>query len=557
VLLTALQAQALPLQPIPSLNLPPATPATPPPLLPRVSPPEIINSPSSQPESQTSSPRTIRVKEFRFQGNTVFTQQQLSEVVASFIGRDISIAELLQTSAAIRKFYTDRGYLVAGAFIPEVGNEALDPQAAIVTIRVVEGTVEQIKVTGDDRFAEYVQSRLERATRPILQEQRLIEVLRLLQADPRIQTISAVLNPGTEPNTRILEVQIATNSTFSGSVELNNQRSQLVGRLERRIDLKQVNLLGLGDDLSLFYANTNGSNTIGTTYTIPVNVQNGTVQLSATWLNSRIIEEPFDEADIRSSSTFYDLTFRQPIVQRATEESIQELALGITASHSESRSSILGVPFPLSPGADDQGRTRISAIRLFQEWTQRSDSSVFAARSHFSFGINALNSTINRDAPDSRFLSWRGQFLWLQRVNSQLDIFLRSQLQFSASFAPGGDHALVPTEQFSLGGSSTVRGYAQNAALNDNGIFGSAEFRIGLLRNDSTSLLLIPFVDMGRAWNRNGNDSNTLASLGLGLQWTQNDLQVRANYAFPLTTLENQSPQANQFDFSVQYNFSF
>ncbi len=545
-----IEAQSLPPQPIPNLNLPPATPATPPPLLPRVSPPEIINSPSSQPESQTSSPRSIRVKEFRFQGNTVFTQQQLGEVVANFIGRDISIAELLQTSAAIRRFYTDRGYLVVGAFIPEAANEALAPQAAIVTIQVVEGTVEQIRVTGDDRFARYVRSRLERATRPILQEQRLIEALRLLQADPRIRTISAVLNPGTEPNTRVLEVQIATNQTFNGSVELNNQRSQLVGRLERRIDLKQANLLEFGDDLSLFYANTDGSNTVGTTYTIPVNVQNGTVQLSATWLNSRIIEEPFDESDIRSSSAFYDLTFRQPIVQRATEESIQELALGITASHSESRSSILGVSFPLSPGADDQGRTRISAIRLFQEWTQRSDRSVLAARSQFSFGINALNSTINRDAPDSQFLSWRGQALWLQRVNSRLDILLRSQLQFS-------DRVLVPTEQFSLGGSSTVRGYAQNAALNDNGIFGSAEFRIGLLLNDSTSLLLIPFVDAGRAWNSNGNDPNTLASLGLGLQWIQNGLQVRANYAFPLTTLDNQNSQANQFDFSVQYNFSF
>jgi hemolysin activation/secretion protein len=551
VVLTVVQAQALPPnQPIPSFNLPPVTPATPPPLLPRVSPPEVISPPSFAPESPATSPRTIRVKQFRFQGNTVFTRQQLSEVITDFVGRDISIAELLQASAAVRKFYTDRGYLVAGAFIPEAGNESLDLQAAIVTIQVVEGTIEQIRVRGDDRFAPYVQSRLERATRPVLQEQRLIEALRLLQADPRIRTISAVLNPGADPNTRILEVQIATNPEFSGSVELNNQRSPLVGRLERRIDLKHSNLLGLGDDLSVFYANTDGSNTVGATYAIPVNAQNGTLQLSTTWLDSRIVQEPFDEADIRSRSTFYDLTFRQPIIQRATERSLQELAFGITASRSESRSSILGVPFPLSPSADDQGVTRILALRLFQEWTQRSDRSVLVARSQFNFGINALNSTLNDEAPDSHFFTWRGQVLWLQRINSRLDVFLRSQVQFS-------DRTLVPTEQFSLGGSSTVRGYAQNATLNDNGLFGSAEFRIGLLRNDSTNLLLIPFVDAGQAWNSNGRNANTLASLGLGLQWIQDGLQVRANYAIPLTTLSNQSSQANRFDFSVQYNFSF
>jgi hemolysin activation/secretion protein len=210
----------------------------------------------------------------------------------------------------------------------------------------------------------------------------------------------------------------------------------------------------------------------------------------------------------------------------------------------------LGVPFPLSPGADDQGLTRIAAVRLFQEWIQRNDRSVLLARSQFNFGINALNATINDEAPDSRFFTWRGQVLWLQRINPRLDIFLRSQVQLS-------DRTLVSTEQLSLGGSSTVRGYAQNATLNDNGLFGSAEFRIGLLRNDFTSLLLIPFVDAGKAWNSNGLDSNTLASLGLGLQWIQNDLQVRANYAIPLTTLSNQSSQTNRFDFSIQYNFSF
>jgi hemolysin activation/secretion protein len=268
-------------------------------------------------------------------------------------------------------------------------------------------------------------------------------------------------------------------------------------------------------------------------------------------LSSRIVQEPFDEADIRSTSAFYDLTFRQPVILQATEQSLQELALGITISRNESRSSILGVPFPLSSGADDQGVTRISAVRLFQEWTQRRDRSVLLVRSQFNFGINALNSTINTEAPDSRFFTWRGQVLWLQQINSRLDIFLKSQVQLS-------DRNLVSTEQLSLGGSSTVRGYAQNATLNDNGLFGSAEFRVSLFRNDdSTTLLLIPFVDAGKAWNTNGVDSNMLASLGLGLQWMQNGLQVRANYAIPLTTLSNQSSEANRFDFSIQYNFSF
>ncbi|NJQ97361.1 MAG: hypothetical protein HC784_06125 [Hydrococcus sp. CSU_1_8] len=61
------------------------------------------------------------------------------------------------------------------------------------------------------------------------------------------------------------------------------------------------------------------------------------------------------------------MSYRQPIVQTPT----QEFALGITASRIESESSLLGERFPLSRGADDEGRTRISALRFSQEYSYR------------------------------------------------------------------------------------------------------------------------------------------------------------------------------------------
>lgn len=81
----------------------------------------------------------------------------------------------------------------------------------------------------------------------------------------------------------------------------------------------------------------------------------------------------------------------------------------MSANRRESETSLLNEPFALSLGADERGRTRISALRFFQDWTQRDTRQVIAARSQFNLGVGALQATINEEEPDSRFLSWQGQ----------------------------------------------------------------------------------------------------------------------------------------------------
>lgn len=539
-------------------------PPLPPPVSPSPAPPEFSPSAApvitpSQPNPQRGGdvePATYRIRQFRFQGNTVFSDAELARETAPFTNRDITFAELRQASEAVEKHYTDRGYYASGALPPQA------VQNDIVTIQILEGKIERINISGDgspkserraERFASYVRSRLFAAVRPVLQRDRLEEALRLLQRDSRFKSISATIQPGTLPNTRILDVRLTVNPSFDVQIGVNNQQSPLIGSFERRIQVNQANLLGLGDQLSIGYANTAGSNAESLGYTVPINSRNGTVQIDYDRADNRVIRQPFAQADIRSAANFYNLTLRQPIVQRATERRLEELALGVTASRSDLQTSILGVPFPLSPGSDEQGRTRISAVRFFQEYLNRTDRTVFAARSQFSFGLNAFNSTI-KQSPNSRFFAWRGQVQWLQSLNPNLDLLLRSDIQLS-------DRPLVPIEQFVLGGPATVRGYAQNTLFADNGVVGSLELRFRLLRNVTNEIQLIPFADVGTVWNndRSALPNNTLAAVGLGVQWVHQNLQVRANYAVPLIPIPNQgkSLQEKGFDISVQYNFSF
>ncbi|WP_293336642.1 ShlB/FhaC/HecB family hemolysin secretion/activation protein [Microcoleus sp. CAWBG58] len=150
----------------------------------------------------------------------------------------------------------------------------------------------------------------------------------------------------------------------------------------------------------------------------------------------------------------------------------------------------------LSPGADARGKTRVSALRLLEDFTQRGERDVLVARSHFNLGVSAFGATASNSEPDGQFLTWRGQLQYVRLLAPQTLLVVRSQAQLA-----GGE--LLPIEQFGLGGPDTVRGYRQDALVADSGLFASAELRYPILRTgDKKGILQVtPFVDAGNVWN--------------------------------------------------------
>ncbi|WP_442948322.1 ShlB/FhaC/HecB family hemolysin secretion/activation protein [Nostoc sp.] len=498
-------------------------------------------------------PQTIVVERFEVVGSTVFSAEELALATAEFTKRPISLTEVYQARSKITELYVKNGYITSGAYIPPQ-----TIQSGVLKIQVVEGKLEDIQVTGTRRLnPNYVRSRLAIATSPPLNRQRLLEALQLLQLNPLIQNVTAELSAGSRTGTSLLEVKISEAKTFSGQIVLDNGRSPSVGSFRRGLRLNEANLLGLGDGLSVGYTNTDGSNSFDASYTLPLNPRNGTLTFNYGTTSSNVIEPPFDFLDIESASRYYELTFRQPIIQTPT----QEFTLGLTASRRESDISSLlqreGVPASeLSPGADDEGRTRVSALRFFQEWTSRNSREVIALRSQFSLGIDVLNATVNQDAPDSRFFAWQGQAQWARLLAPQTLLLLRLNTQLAST-------KLLPIEQFGLGGQDSIRGYRQDYLLTDNGTFVSAEVQVPILRfpQINSTLQVIPFVDFGVGWNTSGKDNpdrNTLAAVGLGLRWAQGDrFTVRLDWGIPLVSVNNSNErtlQENGLYFSLLYN---
>jgi hemolysin activation/secretion protein len=492
-------------------------------------------------------PEGIIVRDFQIIGSTVFKAADFKDITKGYLDKPISLAQLFEVRSKITELYVSKGFITSGAYLP--------PQRitkdGIVKIGIVEGEVEKIEVQGNRRLSPaYIRSRIGAFTGKPLNRARLLEGLQLLRLNPLIGNVQAELSAGDRQGASLLSVKIEESPTFDAQITLDNDRAPSVGTDRRQTQLSNTNFLGFGDSASVAYTHTNGSNAFDLSYTVPLGPRNTTLSFSYGSSSSRVIEEPFDILDIESKSRYYELTLRHPVIWTPT----QELGIGLTASHRRSASTFSeDLPFP-AVGADTEGQTRVTALRFFQDYTKRSERDVFALRSQFSLGLNALGSTINEDPPDSRFLAWRGQAQYVKLLAPDTILLLRGDLQFSSK-------ALLPFEQFGLGGSESVRGYRQDALLTDNGAFASAEARFPIIRfSRGTLIQLTPFVDVGRAWNHSGRenpDPQTLASVGLGLRFQWSDrLTARFLWGIPLVNIEGSKRtwQENGLYFSVIYN---
>ncbi|WP_227498684.1 POTRA domain-containing protein [Synechococcus sp. PCC 7336] len=176
-------------------------------------------SPAFVSASDLLGPVSITVERFEFEGNTAFSDRELSEILADLLGRSLSFVELLEAEKLIERVYARAGYLNSGAVI--VANQTLSPTNAVVAVRIVEGELEAIEVTGNRRLRTgYIRSRLELGTAGALNQDRVLEALQLLQLDPLIESVSAELSAGTRPESSVLSVRIEEAKVRRGSWRL-------------------------------------------------------------------------------------------------------------------------------------------------------------------------------------------------------------------------------------------------------------------------------------------------------------------------------------------------
>lgn len=452
-------------------------------------------------------PRVL-VRRVSVVGSTVFSEQELARVTAPYVDRHLSAEDLEALRQELTRLYVDRGFVNSGALLPD---QTVDD--GVVTYQVVEGGT-RVEISGNRWFRTgYLRRRLEPGAPLNINE--LQRQIQMLLEDPRIRRLSADLKPGLRPGESVLALQVEDQQPFRIQFDINNHQPPAVGAERGIVTVENVNLLGWGDALTLRYGRSDGLDPLlDFRYAVPVTSRDTTLSVQYRRNTVAVVEEPFSELEIESTSEIFTLGVRHPVYR--TQRAL--VALELVGERLEQKTTLLGMPFTLLPGAQD-GESIVTALRTAQEFIYRTQTQALALRSRFSVGIDALGATVNsgRDVPDGRFFSWLGQAQWASRLPIlDTQLIARADLQLTPD-------PLLTLEQVSVGGRFTVRGYRETTLVRDNAFLASVEARVPLVRNARFAdyLELAPFYDYGRAWNSRGDtpDPVDISSAGMGLRW--------------------------------------
>ena len=516
--------------------------------------PRLVLPPVPPKENEKRAGPVLRVfvRKIIITGSTVFSKEELAEITKPYVGREVTSEDLEALRQTLTKYYISRGYVNSGAIIPD--QKVVN---GVITLRVIEGKVSDIEVRGNRWFTKgYLQNRLALGTGPPVNIAQLQQRLQLLQQNELLERLQAELKPGIRPGESVLRVTVQERPPVLVTAGFDNYQPPSVGAERGWLSIAHRNLTGHGDPLRLSYGRSQGINPqLDIWYAFPVTAHDTTVNMRYRKNDFSVVEEPFESLDIESESDIYHLSVRQPLYRDLN----QEFALSLAGERLWDRTSLLGEPFSFSPGAVN-GESTVTAVRFAQEWTHRTQREVVAARSQFSLGIDALGATMHgSDIPDGRFLSWLGQFQWA-RVFRPWDVqfIFRTDIQLS-------NDPLLPLEQIAVGGRYSVRGYRENQLVRDQGLIASLESRIPLVRNVPWAeyLQIAPFVDFGKAWNREVETPSprSISSVGLGLRWAATLMtfpfhlrpQIEIYWGYRLREVDN--PENDLQDDGIHFQF--
>jgi hemolysin activation/secretion protein len=458
----------------------------------------------------------FRLQGIEFEGNRVFSDADLTRVVAEWLGRTVNFSALEAMRLRLTNHYTDAGYISSGVLLPNQ-----DVSSGRVRFQVVEGRLSEIRIRGNEGLRqEYIRARLS-SDGEALNVARLQQQFQLLLADPAIERLNGKLRPGVQAGDALLDLEVTRARPWDLRLTLDNHRTEGLGELTLGLESQLHNLTGWGDRLSLRLDTSSGVDAWQLGAEVPLGKGDYRLYLGAEQSDSELLKGPIASAGITSEFT----SLHAGLDYHLWRSPWRRLTLGAQLSARDSQVWVDGSPFSTAEGVGDDGIANTRILRLIQEYTDRGADHALALRSTFNLGLDLLDATINRDAPDGRYLSWIGQF----RITRQFD-GLPGQLSAFGAIQLASE-PLLPQERFAIGGTDTVRGYPENHRVTDNGAHLTLEYRRPIPRNlwpaalgDLDALL---FLDAGKAWNENHwHQFHHLAAIGIGLAWRYKGIEA-------------------------------
>lgn len=483
--------------------------------------------PAGAPPSAASAPTTdtaarLQVVGFQVEGNTLLPAARIDAALAPYTGAR-SAAELQAAAAALQALYAQAGYGGVVAFVPPQ-----QPADGVVRIRVVEGRLARVTLEGQQQFsADNV-----RAALPALvpggtpRLQALDTQIGMSNENPAKQ-LQVLLQPGAAPGETDARIVVSEQPLQRWTATLDNRGNRRTGHLRAGLGWQHANLSDR-DDVLTINAQTapdkpSAVKVLSGSYRLPLYAHHAFIDAYAAW----------SDVDGGTTTTVVGpLSFAgrgRLAGVRATQllprwgDADQRLALGLDYRAYLNTCRIAGLP----DGACGPAGESVSVQPVSVEYSvQRGGALAYgvAIGLHHNLQLGGGRADSSRfeavrQGAQPRFTALRSTFHLVGSPAEGWNLQLRAAGQFT-------NHAMVPGEQFGIGGAASVRGYREREVAGDRGLQGALELLGPELltgRADAT-VRALGFFDAGWVGNRRGlpceegRDECSLQAWGLGLR---------------------------------------
>jgi hemolysin activation/secretion protein len=403
------------------------------------------------------------IDEYRVEGADTLPQIEVEEAVYPFLGPNRTSDDVEKARAALEKAYHDKGYQTVSVAIPQQ-----KANRGFVVLKVTESRVGRLRVKG----SRYFDIDLIKRKAGSVQEGKLPnfdavtkDIVSLNQLPDR--RVTPALRAGATPGTVDVDLNVEDKFPLHGSVELNNRKSPSTTALRFNTSVRYDNLWQLGHSLSYTYqvAPDRPSDAIVFSASYLARTNLDWLSILTYGLKSNSAVATVGGANVIGPGTV--IGTRGVFTLPTSGQLFHTLSLGIdykqflqtVAAGLDSFSS----PVTYYPVVGSYAAT----------W--QGEGNLIQLNATITAGLRGLGSDPNefdakRFKATASFITLHTDVSYTHDLPGGVQLFLKGQGQIA-------DQPLVSSEQFSLGGLDTVRGYLESEALGDFGGSATVELR--------------------------------------------------------------------------------
>lgn len=470
---------------------------------------------------------TVEVSSISVEGNTLLPAAVIEQRLEAFKGRR-SLAQMREAASAVQELYRRAGYGAVVAFLPEqtVAGGAL-------RIRVVEGKLERVDVVENKYFStENVLASLPSLTVGVTPHVREIDAQIQMANESPAKAVQVLLQPGSKPGAVAAKVTVNEQPAQRWTVRADNTGSERTGRWRAGLGWMHANMLDrdhvLSAELQTAPQRPSGVAVVSVGYRAPIYGRALALDAFGAWSDVDAGKTATAAGDLNFVGRGRIAGVRANAYLPRQGNWDQRLVLGLEHRDYLNDCSIEGLP----DGACGSAGASVSVQPLSLTYTGQSTGEY---RLGFSAGLqhnlaaggghgSAANFEAVRPGAKRRYMVMRvSANVAAPVLETGLLLNVRAVLQRA-------DSALIPGEQFGLGGTQSIRGFEEREVNGDSGhtvsvelvSFNLAEPWLQLKQGDLRTLL---FAEAGWVSNRDSVPCQIdrtrcrMGSLGAGLRF--------------------------------------